>query len=88
MGEKLYDIVGNVIGQRVLPGAAPGEVLNEVSFQGTGKVLGVDSLASGTCTCRMKAPGVLEGSGQGLSMTAEGESVTWQGSRASASPPA
>ena len=79
LGEKLYDIAGKVTGQRVLLGATPGEVLIEVSFQGTGKVLGIDTLESGTYTCRMKAPGVLEATGQGLSLTAEGEAVTWQG---------
>ena len=80
LGEKLFDIVGKVTGQRVLPGAAPGDVLIEVSFQGTGKVLGMDTLESGTYTCRMRAPGVLEGAGQGLSLTADGEAITWQGS--------
>lgn len=79
LGEKLYDIVGKVTGQRVLAGPAPGEVLVEVSFQGTGKVLGIDTLESGTYECRMKAPGVKEGRGQGLSLTADGEAVTWQG---------
>ncbi|MBI3155246.1 MAG: hypothetical protein HYZ20_07535 [Burkholderiales bacterium] len=79
LGEKLYDVTGKVTGQRVLSGAAPGEVVLEVSFQGTGKVRGIDTLESGTYTCRMKPSGVLEGIGQGLSMTADGESVTWQG---------
>jgi hypothetical protein len=79
LGEKLYDIAGQVTGQRVLPGQGPGEVLLEVSFQGTGKVLGIDTLESGTYTCRMSPHGVLLGEGQGLSMTAEGESVTWRG---------
>jgi hypothetical protein len=79
LGEKLYDITGKVTGQRVVAAATPGDVLLEVSFQGVGKVLGVDTLETGTYICRMKAPGVLVGEGQGLSLTADGEAVTWQG---------
>jgi hypothetical protein len=79
LGEKLYEIIGKVTGQRVLPGSAPGDVLLEVSFEGTGKVLGVSTIESGTYTCRMKAPGVLHGEGQGLSLTADGDAITWQG---------
>jgi hypothetical protein len=80
LGEQIYDIVGTVTGQRVIPGNAPGEVILEVSFQGKGTVLGVGTLETGTYSCRMKAPGVLHGEGVGLSLTADGEAVTWQGS--------
>ena len=39
LGEKLYDITGQVTGTRVLPGAGPNDVQLEVSFAGTGKIL-------------------------------------------------
>ncbi len=79
LGEKLYDITGKVTGQRVLPGNTPGDVKVEVSFQGTGKLLGIDTLENGTYQANMKAPGVLFGEGQGLTLTKDGEPLTWFG---------
>jgi hypothetical protein len=79
VGDKLYDITGKVTGQRVLAGDGPGQVKLEVSFEGTGSVFGVDALEFGTYVAHMKAPGVLLGQGQGLSLTREGDAVTWQG---------
>ena len=61
---------------RAAGGAAPGDVLVEVSFRGTAKGLRIDTLESGTCTCRMKAPG-LPGA-RGLSLTADSEAITCQ----------
>ena len=80
LGEKLYDIVGKVMGQRVVAGSAPGEVKVETSFQGTGRIFGMDTIESGTYEASMKAPGVLYGQGQGLSVTKDGDAVTWSGS--------
>ena len=80
VGDKLYEITGKVTGQRVLPGSAPGDVKVEVSFQGTGKVMGMETLESGTYEASMKAPGGLYAHGQGLSLTKDGDAVTWHGS--------
>ena len=79
-GEKLYEITAKVTNQRVLPGTNPGDIKVEVSFQGTGKILGIDTLETGTYETCMKAPGVLFGQGQGLSLTKDGEAITWHGS--------
>ncbi len=79
LGEKLYDITGQVTGTRVLAGAGPNDVQMEVSFAGTGKLLGTTTIESGTYTATMKAPGVLHAQGQGLSLTAEGEAICWHG---------
>jgi len=79
LGEKLGDITGKVTGQRVVAGTAHGEVKLEVSFEGMGHVLGIEATDMGTYQARMKAPGVLYGSGQGLTMTKDGDSVTWHG---------
>lgn len=79
LGDKLYDLMATVSGQRVLPGDAPGDVKIEVSFQGTGKISGIDTIESGTYEAGMKAPGVLLGKGRGLSLTKDGDAVTWNG---------
>ena len=78
LGEKVFDILGKVTGQRAVQGAAHGEVKMEVSFQGVGHILGVETMDMGTYVARIRQPGVLYGSGHGLSMTKEGE-VTWHG---------
>jgi hypothetical protein len=79
LGEKRYELTGKVTGQRVLAGTTLGDVKLEVSFQGTGRVLGIDTLESGTYEASMKAPGALFGQGHGLSLTRDGEAVTWFG---------
>ena len=79
IGEKLYEIIGKVTGERVLRGEALGDVMLEVSFQGTGRIFGLDTIESGTYKASMKAPGALYAEGQGLSLTTEGEGVTWHG---------
>jgi hypothetical protein len=80
LGEKLYELTCKITGRRVLPGTGPGDIKVEVSFQGTGRILGIDTVETGTYEATMKAPGVLFGQGQGLSMTKDGEPVTWHGS--------
>jgi hypothetical protein len=51
----------------------------EVSFAGTGKLLGVATTDLGTYVSTMTPFGVLNGEGQGITMTADGESLTWKG---------
>jgi hypothetical protein len=79
LGEKVLDIKGKVTGQRAVQGSAHGEVNIEVSFQGMGHALGVEVMDMGTYVARMRAPGVLYGTGHGVSMTKDGDSVTWHG---------
>jgi hypothetical protein len=79
LGEKVLDIQGKVTGQRAVQGAGHGEVNMEVSFQGMGHVLGVEGMDMGTYVARMRQPGVLYGSGHGITMTKDGESITWHG---------
>lgn len=73
-GEKYQDIKGKVTGYRVLEN---GNV--EVSFQGHGKLLGVDTTEIGTYISSPKPGGVFVGEGQGCSMTKDGETVLWKG---------
>jgi hypothetical protein len=77
VGEKVMDIQGRVAGQRAVQGAAHGEVKIEVSFEGRGHVLGVEGTDMGTYVARVRQPGVLYGSGHGITFTKDGESITW-----------
>ena len=51
----------------------------EVSFEESGTMLGVAVTGLGTYTSVIHADGSLHGSGQGMEMTADGESATWTG---------
>lgn len=51
----------------------------EVSFEETVKLLGVDGMNMGTYTATTKPDGSLEGIGEGVFATLDGEFVTWRG---------
>ena len=51
----------------------------EVSYQGTGRILGVDTIDSGTYVATLRPDGTLYGQGRGLSMGPDGEAATWEG---------
>ncbi len=74
LGEKFDDLKAKVTGTRVLPGN-----LVETSFQGQGRMLGVDCQEMGTYVSAMTAHGVLNGEGQGMAMSAQGDVLTWKG---------
>jgi hypothetical protein len=50
----------------------------EVSFEETGKLFGADGMNMGTYTATTKPDGSLEGIGEGVFATLEGEYVTWR----------
>jgi hypothetical protein len=76
LGEKISEEAGKVTGQRVLAGDAP---RMEVSFQATGKQLGVDVTDTGTYIAVVRPNGTLFGEGQGIQMTKDGDTILWQG---------
>lgn len=78
LGEMLGEERGQVTGTRVLSveGSAPKV---EVSFQASGRILGVDTTDMGTYWSIQRPDGTLFGEGQGIVMTADGEMATWQG---------
>jgi hypothetical protein len=78
LGELIGEGSGKVIGQRVLPPDSQGTKM-EVSFQQTGKILGVEISETGTYWSVMRQGGALYGEGQGIEMTKDGEVVTWTG---------
>lgn len=49
-----------------------------MSFEETGKLLGADGMNMGTYTATTKPDGSLEGIGEGVFATLEGEFVTWR----------
>jgi hypothetical protein len=51
----------------------------EVSFQTSGKILGVEHKDIGTYWSAMRPGGFLYGEGQGILMTKDGHSVVWVG---------
>lgn len=79
LGEKIGEERGKVTGMRILPGDDHRYVKLEVSFQASGTTYGIQGTNIGTYTAFERVPGQLYGEGQGILMTAEGESAIWKG---------
>ncbi len=80
LGEKIGEMSGKQVGKRVTSvGNHPFDagVQMEVTAEGAGKILGVDFFDTGSYTAVMQNGGTLRGNGQGMSMTKDGEGVTW-----------
>jgi hypothetical protein len=77
LGEQISETKGKRIVRRVLSIDPP---TAEVSFEDSGKVLGVATTGIGTYTSSTRPDGSAYGEGQGLIMTANGELVSWKGS--------
>lgn len=78
LGDQLGTISGEMTGLRVLS-TDGGHAVTEASFAGTGTLLGTTVKDMGTYESVVKPDGTLFGEGQGISMTAGGETVTWHG---------
>ena len=78
LGEQVGEERGKVTGIRVLPSEGQSPKI-EVSFQASGKFLGLDTTTMGTYQAVFGAGGLLNGEGQGILMTADGEMATWIG---------
>ena len=76
LGELIAQGSGKRSARRVL---STEPVMVEVSFEGTGQVLGVDAMEIGTYTSTMRTDGSIYGEGDGVLITAGGESLTWKG---------
>lgn len=77
LGEKIGDVKGKTTSQRVLPG--PTGHLIESSYQGIGKMLGIEVRDLGTYTATMRSDGTLQGEGRGVWMGKNGEMAQWTG---------
>src|SRR5438132_3838579 len=78
LGEALGEEHGQMTGMRVLPseGESP---KTEASFQASGQLVGMEATDMGTYVSVVRPDGTLFGDGQGVSMTADGDVVTWRG---------
>jgi hypothetical protein len=79
IGDKVWEGSGRTIGMRILPGEDFRYVKMEVSIEGSGKALGVDATNTGTFAAFERVPGQMYAEGQGIVMTADGESAIWNG---------
>lgn len=78
LGEQLGEASGKVTAIRVLPSNGP--VPNfEISFQGSGKLLGVDINDFGTYAQTVRLGGAYYGEGQVALITTDGEVANWTG---------
>lgn len=77
LGEKIGETQGKITGVRVIQGP-DGQPRVETSFQGSGKVYGVETSELGSYTAQLTPAGVLQGEGQGVVMTKDGEGYSWR----------
>jgi len=76
----LGDLIGESNGKRLVRRILSIEPPTaEVSFEDTGKMLGVATNGSGTYTSVVRPDGSILGNGQGLIITADGDQITWTG---------
>jgi len=75
LGEKIGEYVGKNTGRRVIPNDEHGPKM-EISMEQMGKMYGVEVVDYGTYDAVMVGKH-LEGKGQGITMTKDGESLTW-----------
>ncbi|MGB6723071.1 MAG: hypothetical protein WBE72_19900 [Terracidiphilus sp.] len=76
LGEQIGETTGKRIVRRVLTTDPP---TVEVTFEDSGHMLGVPTTGMGTYTSIVSPDGSIHGEGEGISMTAEGETLTWTG---------
>jgi hypothetical protein len=76
LGEIIGESTGKRLVRRVLSTDPP---TAEVTFEDSGHMLGVPTTGMGTYTSVIRPDGSIFGEGQGINMTADGESITWTG---------
>ncbi len=78
LGDKIGEESGKVVGNRVLSVDPPGPKV-ETSVQQTGKLLGHETTTWVTYWSIPRGADLVEGQGQGVIMTADGEMATFEG---------
>jgi hypothetical protein len=76
LGDKIGEVTGKRLVRRVLSVEPP---TAEVSFEDRGSMFGVPVTGMGSYTSTVREDGSIHGTGQGMSMTDDGEAVTWTG---------
>ena len=77
LGNQIGETKGKRLVRRVISVNPP---TAEVSFEDSGQMLGINVTGMGTYTSVVRPDGSILGHGQGLSMTDNGEALTWTGS--------
>ena len=76
LGEQIGETKGRRLVRRVISIDPP---TAEVSFEDTGHIFGTPTTGMGTYTSVIRPDGSILGQGQGLSLTEDGEAITWTG---------
>jgi hypothetical protein len=76
LGEQIGESKGKRLVRRV---TSVDPATAEVSFEDSGQMLGVPTTGIGTYTSIVRPDGSIYGQGQGMSLTQDGEAVTWTG---------
>ena len=79
LGDQIGEASGKITGTRVLTPLGGHTQRIEVSFQGSGRLLGHDITDIGTYVQTLRPGGVLYGEGDVLYITADAESAQWRG---------
>jgi hypothetical protein len=77
LGEQISETTGKRIVRRTV---SSDPLTVEVSFEDSGKMLGIEVSGFGTYTAEVRADGTIYGEGQGAYMTRDGEALAWKGS--------
>jgi len=76
LGNQIGETKGKRLVRRVLSVDPP---TAEVSFEDAGQMLGIKTTGMGTYTSTIRPDGSIFGQGQGMSLTDDGEAITWTG---------
>jgi hypothetical protein len=76
LGEQIGETKGRRLVRRVISIDPP---TAEVSFEDAGQMLGIPTTGMGTYTSVIHPDGGIAGEGQGISMTQDGDAITWTG---------
>ena len=77
LGEQIGETKGKRLVRRVISIDPP---TAEVSFEDKGQIVGIPTTGMGTYTSAVRPDGSIFGNGQGMSLTNDGEAITWTGS--------
>jgi hypothetical protein len=76
LGELISETKGKRLVRRVVSIDPP---TAEVSFEDKGQIIGIPTTGMGTYTSVVRPDGSILGHGQGMSLTDDGEAITWTG---------
>jgi hypothetical protein len=76
LGDQISETKGKRLVRRVISVDPP---TAEVSFEDSGQALGIPITGMGTYTSVVGPDGAIHGEGQGLTMTQDGDAITWTG---------